>query len=58
MIHLVLGGVKSGKSAWAESEVCSYRSEKIYYGATMRVQDEEMAEKVREHETRRSAVWE
>ncbi|MGL4821174.1 MAG: bifunctional adenosylcobinamide kinase/adenosylcobinamide-phosphate guanylyltransferase, partial [Bacilli bacterium] len=30
----------------------------IYYGATMRVQDEEMAEKVREHETRRSAVWE
>ena len=55
--HLILGGAKSGKSAYAEKLVAVYPAPYIYV-ATAQVLDEEMADRVRTHEERRVLSWE
>ncbi|MCY3691844.1 MAG: bifunctional adenosylcobinamide kinase/adenosylcobinamide-phosphate guanylyltransferase [Chloroflexota bacterium] len=57
-IHLVLGGIRSGKSAYAEelaAELSAGRT--VIYVATGTVTDDEMAERVRRHQERRPSEW-
>jgi adenosylcobinamide kinase / adenosylcobinamide-phosphate guanylyltransferase len=54
--HLILGGAKSGKSAYAEKLVAVYPAPPIYV-ATSRVFDDEMAARVRAHRERRTDSW-
>ncbi|TYL46863.1 bifunctional adenosylcobinamide kinase/adenosylcobinamide-phosphate guanylyltransferase [Marinomonas sp. IMCC 4694] len=56
MKHLVLGGVRSGKSAYAEEEIAACEKP-VCYVATTQVWDEDMAERVRLHQTRRPSDW-
>lgn len=53
---LVLGGVRSGKSALAE-QVVSQGSGAIVYLATAMAGDEEMAGRIRDHQARRPGSW-
>ncbi len=57
-IHLVLGGIRSGKSAYAEdlaAEIANGRT--VIYVATGTVTDDEMAERIRRHRERRPSEW-
>jgi adenosylcobinamide kinase / adenosylcobinamide-phosphate guanylyltransferase len=57
MITLVLGGARSGKSAYAERAVASLPSP-ITYVATLQVRDDlDLAERVERHHLRRPAEW-
>ena len=53
-IHLVLGGIRSGKSAYGE-QLASEMAEgnPVIYIATGRVADDEMADRIRRHQERR-----
>jgi len=53
--ELVLGGVSSGKSAWAEARAA--RHPRVTYVATAEARDGEMAERLRRHRARRPAHW-
>lgn len=52
---LVLGGSRSGKSAFAEA--CVQEHDRVAYIATAPVTDHEMAERIRHHRERRPAHW-
>ncbi|HVI52458.1 MAG TPA: bifunctional adenosylcobinamide kinase/adenosylcobinamide-phosphate guanylyltransferase [Candidatus Sulfotelmatobacter sp.] len=54
-LTLVLGGARSGKSLYAES-VLAGQPQPVYL-ATCQIYDDEMAERVRLHRTRRPAPW-
>lgn len=54
-ILLVLGGARSGKSAFAVDLARGYK--RVTYLATARVLDEEMAERVKRHRRLRPASW-
>ena len=56
MKHLVLGGVRSGKSAFAEQQIAA-TGKSVCYIATSQVWDEEMASRVALHQQRRPAAW-
>ncbi len=57
MITLVLGGARSGKSAYAES-LLAPRGARVTYVATIVVgADEDLAARVRAHQARRPAHW-
>ncbi len=55
MITLVLGGARSGKSAYAEKIIEDFGGG--VYLATSRVWDAEMAERVQIHQARRNDLW-
>jgi adenosylcobinamide kinase/adenosylcobinamide-phosphate guanylyltransferase len=55
-ICLVLGGVRSGKSAFAEGLALELAQPTLYL-ATGQVTDAEMAERIRRHRQRRPASW-
>lgn len=55
-LTLVIGGVRSGKSAFAESLVAQ-RDAPVLYLATGQVTDDEMAERIRIHRERRPSTW-
>ncbi|MGL4523415.1 MAG: bifunctional adenosylcobinamide kinase/adenosylcobinamide-phosphate guanylyltransferase [Bacilli bacterium] len=55
MIHFVLGGVQSGKSAWTEQQLCT--KSQVAYLATMRPIDQEMERKIQNHQQRRPTSW-
>lgn len=57
MIGLVLGGVRSGKSAYAENWIQQYSAPWIYL-ATGRAWDEEMQNRIAKHQERRDHQWE
>lgn len=59
MIHLVLGGARSGKSFYAEQlikEISSHSSEIIYL-ATATADDEEMTKRIVHHQQSRPSEW-
>ena len=56
MKHLVIGGVRSGKSAFAQQLVAEHHKP-VCYIATSQVFDEEMAQRVAQHKDSRPADW-
>lgn len=56
MIELVIGGARSGKSAFAEKQALD-SGLRVSYIATAQAQDEEMARRVAHHRARRPAAW-
>lgn len=54
---LITGGVRSGKSSYAEERAISM-GEKILYIATASGFDDEMRERIRQHRLRRPSSWE
>ena len=59
--YLVIGGISSGKSSFAEKIVTDIHKvnekSKIYYLATAPICDDEMHEKIRTHQKRRPNDW-
>ena len=61
-LSLVIGGARSGKSAFAERMVTAHAScsgqQPIYLAtAAVSVSDDEMVERIRHHQTRRGSMW-
>jgi adenosylcobinamide kinase/adenosylcobinamide-phosphate guanylyltransferase len=56
MKHLVLGGVRSGKSAFAQEQV-AISGKPVCYVATSQVWDDDMAARVRLHKDNRPSEW-
>lgn len=59
MIELVIGGARSGKSAYAERQARESRARgrPVVYLATAQALDAEMAERIAHHRARRPADW-
>lgn len=59
-LTLVLGGARSGKSAFAEAMVAAHAtriSQLPFYLATAEARDDEMAERIRRHQDHRGSPW-
>lgn len=55
-VHLILGGARSGKSAYAE-QLASALELPVTYIATAQVYDDEFAQRVAHHQARRPTYW-
>jgi len=55
-IHLILGGARSGKSAYAE-KLAIESGLPVIYIATAQVYDREFGQRIEHHKTRRPAHW-
>jgi adenosylcobinamide kinase / adenosylcobinamide-phosphate guanylyltransferase len=55
-ITLILGGARSGKSSFAE-KIAREAGRKVLFIATATAGDEEMAERIRNHQASRPAQW-
>lgn len=55
-VHLILGGARSGKSAYAE-QLASESKQVVTYIATAQVYDDEFAQRVAHHKARRPSDW-
>ncbi|MFM1655170.1 bifunctional adenosylcobinamide kinase/adenosylcobinamide-phosphate guanylyltransferase [Brevibacillus sp. B_LB10_24] len=56
-ILFVLGGIRSGKSAFAEQLAARSGGDSVLYVATGQAWDKEMAERIKNHQIRRPASW-
>ncbi|KAB7623368.1 bifunctional adenosylcobinamide kinase/adenosylcobinamide-phosphate guanylyltransferase [Alkalilimnicola sp. S0819] len=56
MRELILGGARSGKSAWAERRAAQ-GGLSVVYVATAQARDEEMHERIRRHRAQRPSHW-
>ena len=56
MIHLVLGGARSGKSSFAESLALA-TEKKVFYVATATAGDNEMQQRIARHQQSRPQTW-
>jgi len=56
MIKFIIGGARSGKSAYAES-VASASGRELIYIATASAGDSEMSERIKNHKERRGKNW-
>jgi adenosylcobinamide kinase / adenosylcobinamide-phosphate guanylyltransferase len=56
-VHLILGGARSGKSAYAE-KLASQSELPVTYIATAQVYDDEFAKRIAHHQSRRPPHWE
>ena len=54
---LVLGGARSGKSSFAEEIVEKYGGLDVTYIATAEAKDEEMADRIKQHQSSRPEKW-
>ncbi|NOZ27706.1 MAG: bifunctional adenosylcobinamide kinase/adenosylcobinamide-phosphate guanylyltransferase [Chloroflexi bacterium] len=54
---LVLGGARSGKSAYAQQLALARGGDRVLYVATAEPLDEEMEERIAAHRTERPAAW-
>lgn len=57
MIHLVLGGARSGKSGFAERCATDLAAEQVLYIATAENRDHEMDARIAQHRAARNSVW-
>ncbi|GAA0815828.1 bifunctional adenosylcobinamide kinase/adenosylcobinamide-phosphate guanylyltransferase [Colwellia asteriadis] len=60
MIHLVLGGARSGKSSFAEQQtlaLCKSNNKQAAYIATATAVDDEMLDRIVKHQTDRGQEW-
>lgn len=55
-VHFILGGARSGKSAYAE-QLASASELAVIYIATAQIYDDEFAKRVAHHQTRRPKNW-
>lgn len=55
-VHLILGGARSGKSAYAE-QLASAGKLAVTYIATAQVYDDEFAKRIEHHKARRPSDW-
>ena len=56
-ITLVLGGVRSGKSRFAQDLVAAVGGEHVTFVATAQAGDQEMSDRIRHHQQSRPASW-
>ena len=56
-ITLILGGARSGKSAYAQQLALARGGDRVLYVATAEPLDEEMAERIAAHQAERPAAW-
>ncbi|WP_111894172.1 bifunctional adenosylcobinamide kinase/adenosylcobinamide-phosphate guanylyltransferase [Acinetobacter sp. MB5] len=56
MLHLVLGGARSGKSHYAEQLALATQKPRVYI-ATAQAVDQEMQERIKHHQQRRDQNW-
>ena len=54
---LVLGGIASGKSLWAETSISKLNYQKVYFATSEQI-DEEIQKKITLHKQRRGEEWE
>jgi adenosylcobinamide kinase/adenosylcobinamide-phosphate guanylyltransferase len=54
---LVLGGARSGKSAFAERRACATGADVIYIATAVQTGDGEMQDRIEHHRARRPAHW-
>lgn len=54
--HFILGGARSGKSAYAE-QLATAANLQVIYVATAQVYDDEFATRIQHHQARRPADW-
>lgn len=55
MISLILGGIRSGKSRWAEQQFVDHIKPKPVYIATALASDQEMAQRIAHHQQTRQS---
>lgn len=56
LVHLILGGARSGKSRWAQ-RLAEASGRPVLFLATATAGDAEMAERIRAHQSSRPAGW-
>jgi len=56
MTRLILGGMRSGKSFYAE-QLAKKSNKNVFYIATAQAGDDEMQQRIRQHQHRRPSEW-
>jgi adenosylcobinamide kinase/adenosylcobinamide-phosphate guanylyltransferase len=54
--YLIIGGVRSGKSDYAQS-LAKRLSKRVIFLATAKAKDDEMKQRIREHQKNRPKKW-